>query len=35
MGKSVVLVTHNMEDAKKADRIIHIKDGVATVEGNR
>ena len=29
MGKSVVLVTHNMEDAKNADNIIYIKDGVA------
>lgn len=29
MGKSVVLVTHNMEDAKNADNIIFIKDGVA------
>lgn len=28
-GKSVVLVTHNMEDAKNADNIIFIKDGVA------
>lgn len=31
-GKSVVLVTHNMEDAKNADNIIHIVDGVATME---
>ncbi|MGN0822932.1 MAG: ABC transporter ATP-binding protein [Candidatus Gallimonas sp.] len=31
MGKSVVLVTHNMEDAKNADNIIDIKDGVATM----
>ena len=29
-GKSVILVTHNMEDAKNADNIIEIKDGVAT-----
>jgi ABC-type multidrug transport system ATPase subunit len=28
MGKSVVLVTHNMEDAINADNIIVIKDGV-------
>lgn len=28
-GKSVILVTHNMEDAKNADNIIEIKDGVA------
>ena len=27
-GKSVVLVTHNMEDAKNADRILYIRDGV-------
>ncbi|NLP14889.1 MAG: ABC transporter ATP-binding protein [Clostridium sp.] len=26
-GKTVVLVTHNMEDAKMADRIITLKDG--------
>lgn len=32
MGKSVVLVTHNMEDAKNAQNLIHIVDGVATVE---
>ena len=31
MGKSVVLVTHNMEDAKNADNIIDIKDGVAVM----
>lgn len=31
MGKSVVLVTHNMEDAKNAQNIIHIVDGVATM----
>lgn len=36
MGKSVVLVTHNMEDAKNADNIIYIKDGVAEMrEGPR
>jgi putative ABC transport system ATP-binding protein len=29
-GKSVILVTHNMEDAKNADNIIEIKDGIAT-----
>lgn len=29
-GKSVILVTHNMEDAKNADNIIEIKDGVVT-----
>lgn len=28
MGKSVVLVTHNLEDAANADRIIVIKDGI-------
>lgn len=28
MGKSVVLVTHNMEDASNADNIIVIKDGI-------
>lgn len=28
MGKSVVLVTHNMEDASNADNIIVIKDGL-------
>ena len=27
-GKSVVLITHNMEDAKKADRIFFMNDGV-------
>lgn len=32
MGKSVVLVTHNAEDAKNADNIIHIKDGVISAE---
>ena len=32
MGKSVVLVTHNMEDAKNADNIVHIKDGVVSAE---
>lgn len=32
-GKSVVLVTHNMEDAKNADNVIFIKDGVAEVRG--
>ena len=31
-GKSVVLVTHNMEDAKNADRIIRIRDGVAEMQ---
>ena len=29
-GKSVILVTHNMEDAKNADNIIEIKDGIAS-----
>lgn len=29
MGKSVVLVTHNMDDAKNADNIIYITDGIA------
>ena len=28
-GKSVVLVTHNLEDAKNADRFIYLTDGVA------
>lgn len=28
MGKSVVLVTHNWEDARKADRILFMNDGV-------
>ncbi|MBO5046405.1 MAG: ABC transporter ATP-binding protein [Clostridia bacterium] len=32
MGKSVVLVTHNMEDAKNADNIIFIEDGVAEMK---
>ena len=32
-GKSVVLVTHNMEDAKNAENIIDIKDGVAVMRG--
>lgn len=32
MGKSVVLVTHNMEDAKNAQNIIRIADGVAVME---
>ena len=32
MGKSVVLVTHNAEDAKNADNIINIKDGVISAE---
>ena len=27
-GKSVILVTHNMDDAKNAENIIEIKDGV-------
>ena len=30
-GKSVVLITHNMEDAKKADRILFMNDGVCEV----
>lgn len=30
-GKSVVLVTHNAEDAANADRFIFLKDGEATV----
>ena len=29
-GKSVILVTHNMEDAKNAENIIEIKDGVVS-----
>lgn len=32
MGKSVVLVTHNAEDAKNADNIIRIKDGVISAD---
>lgn len=32
MGKSVVLVTHNMEDAKNADNVVHIKDGVVSAD---
>ena len=32
MGKSVVLVTHNMEDAKNADNIVTIKDGIVTAD---
>lgn len=32
MGKSVVLVTHNMEDAKNVDNLILIKDGVAEMK---
>lgn len=32
MGKSVVLVTHNAEDAKNAENIIRIKDGVITAD---
>lgn len=31
-GKSVVLVTHNAEDAKNADNIINIKDGVISAD---
>ena len=34
MGKSVVLVTHNMEDAKNAQNIIRISDGVAVMEND-
>lgn len=29
-GKSVILVTHNMDDAKNAENIIEIKDGIVT-----
>ena len=29
-GKSVILVTHNMEDAKNAENIIELKDGVVS-----
>ena len=29
-GKSVILVTHNMEDAKNAENLIEIKDGVVS-----
>ncbi len=29
-GVTIVLVTHNMEDAKRADRIISLKDGMVT-----
>ena len=32
MGKSVVLVTHNAEDAKNAENVIRIKDGVVTAD---
>lgn len=32
MGKSVVLVTHNMEDAGNADNIIVIKDGIVSTD---
>lgn len=32
MGKSVVLVTHNMEDAKNAENIVTIKDGVVIAD---
>lgn len=31
-GKCVILVTHNMEDAKNADNVIEIKDGIVTAE---
>lgn len=35
-GKTVVLVTHNLEDARKTDRIIELKDGkVIKDETNR
>ncbi len=35
-GKTVILVTHNIEDAKKGDIIIHLKDGeVESIENNR
>lgn len=27
-GKTVILVTHNMEDAKKTDRVVELKDGI-------
>jgi len=34
MGKSIVMVTHNMELAKMTARIIHIRDGlIEKVEG--
>lgn len=32
MGKSVVLVTHNAEDAKNAENIVRISDGVVTAD---
>lgn len=32
-GKSVVLVTHNMDDAKNADRILYMKDGCCETRG--
>jgi putative ABC transport system ATP-binding protein len=32
MGKAVVLVTHNMEDAINADKIVIIKDGVVSTD---
>ncbi len=35
LGKTVVLITHNMEDAKKySDRILLLKDGVISYENN-
>lgn len=35
IGKTVVLITHNMEDAKKySDRILLLKDGVISYENN-
>ena len=32
-GTSVVLVTHNIEDARHADNVIFISDGVASMRG--
>jgi len=35
-GKTVILVTHNNEDAKNGDVIVHLKDGeVESIENNR
>jgi putative ABC transport system ATP-binding protein len=31
-GKSVILVTHNMDDAKNADNVIHISDGMVSAD---
>ena len=31
-GRSVILVTHNSEDAKNADNVVHIEDGMVTAD---